>query len=464
MNQLSLADAIIEEKIDLIRSILQSHVDINAIDEYGFTPLIEAAIADNVEIAKLLVNYGANPNQVDMLGGTALHWATENNNLKMAKLLLENRADPNAYNLSGQPLLVMPILRQHQELKKLLLRYGADLAFAQDYINTKLLGHMFELVGTATIIDPKNDFVEVDFEGFFLEVSLGIIADSLAQFQNHFAGRQLRRYMHFFQIIIDVLFRASRLIKFQQYKVNLKKYQAEIQSLIQQEPLIIPIGYEGHAITFIKFGTILVKCDRREDSRLYDNIMIYQVGRPSLLTTEFIAHLMYDKQSDEFINESLPSLLELQPITELKVHAQISGNCSWANVEACIPALFFLLFSKNEDFSQNIDRYKSQSLNFFHQWREWNKDRALQFCIKSFKQVDTIRKACKAEILCAILFQSCGGVSPVDSERAEMILNVIGSSEYEPILRNYVQTYCYEDYSAEGQQFLRLLRNHGYKL
>lgn len=460
----SLADAILEENIDAVKTKLQHGVDINGIDEYGFTPLIESAIADHFEIAKLLVYQGANPNQVDTLGGTALHWATENNNLNIAQLLLENRADPNAYNLTGQPLLVMPVLRQQHNLKKLLIQYGADLTFAQDFINTKLLGHIFELVGTANIIDPKNDFVEVDFEGFFLEVSLGMIADSLAQFKNHFAGRQLRRYMNLFQIIIDVLFRAAQLIKYQQYRVNIEKHQSTIRSLIEQEPLIIPIGYEGHAITLIKFGNILVKCDRREDSRLFDTIMIYQIGRPSLLTTEFIEKLMYEKQSDYFINESLSDVLELKPITELKVHAQISGNCSWANVEACIPALFFLLFSRSEDFSDNITRYKNLALNFFNQWREWNKDRTLQFCIQSFKQADHIRKACKAEILAAILFQSCGGVSPVDAERAESILNVIGTPEYEPILKNYVQSYCYEDYSEEGQRFLRLLRERGYRV
>lgn len=323
---------------------------------------------------------------------------------------------------------------------------------------------MFELVGTADIVDPKNKFVEVDFEGFFLEVSLALIADSLAQFQNHYAGRQLRRYLHLFQLIIDTVFRAARLIKYQQYQIHWQSYQKDIQSLILQEPLIIPIGYEGHAITFVKFGNILVKCDRREESRHVDTITLYQMNRPELLTPTFISELIYEKQTDYFINVELPDFLQLQPLTELKVPAQISGNCSWANVEACVPVLFFLFFSKNEDFSENIPHYKNLALSFFKQWREWNKDRALQFCIQSFQQADSIRKACKAEILAAILFQSCGGVSPLEQERAEMVLRALAIPEYEHIIRNYVQSYCYEDYSEEGQNFLRLLRNNGYNL
>ncbi|HSW93588.1 MAG TPA: ankyrin repeat domain-containing protein [Gammaproteobacteria bacterium] len=464
MKTLSLADAILDENTEAVKAMLSHGVHVNVIDEYGFTPLIEAAIANRLDMATWLIQAGANPKQPDALGGTALHWAAENNNEDMARLFLKNGADPDACNLSGQPVLLMPLLRQQNGMKGLLLRHGASLEFAQDYMNTKLLGHIFELVGTASIIDPKNQFIEVDFEGFFLEVSLGLISDSLDQFKNHFAGRKLRQYIHYFQVVVDTLTRASQLIRYQQYQVDIKRHQDAIQPLIHEEPLVIPVGYEGHAITFIKFGNILVKCDRREDSRLFDPVLIYQMDRPEGCDMSFIQALMYEKQSDSFINDALPHFLALQPIAELNVHAQISGNCSWANVEACIPALFFLLFSGNENFSDEISHYKNLSLKFFNQWREWNKDRALQFCIQRFQQADSVRKACFAETLAAILFQACGGATPSDAERAESILQVIGTPEYEHLIKNYVKIYCYEDYSEEGQRFLRFLRDHGYRV
>ena len=92
--------------------------DVNQIDEYGFTPLIEAAIVDNIEISQLLLDQGADPNQQDVTGGTALQWAAENNNLRLCKLLLEHKANPNAYNFAGQPVLVMPTLRQTNRVTK----------------------------------------------------------------------------------------------------------------------------------------------------------------------------------------------------------------------------------------------------------------------------------------------------------------------------------------------------------
>jgi len=459
----TLADAIIENQVEQVIAYLRYGADLNAVDEYGFTPLIEAAIADNYQLAKLLIDHGANVKLQDMTGGTALHWAAENNNIELTKLLLENGADPNAYTFAGQPVLVMPLLRQQQTLKKLLVKYKANIEFAQDYINAKLLGHMFELVGTADIIDLKNNFVEIDFEGFYLEFSLAIIAEALDQFKNHFAARELRRYTQFSTIIVETINRAARLIKFQQYRVDTKKYITDINHLFQQEPLLIPIGYEGHAITFIKMGNILVKCDRREDSRLYDNVMFYHVGRLEQLTEKFIYQLIYEKQSGDFINTELHKILDLQPITQIKVAAQISGNCSWANVEACIPAIFFLLFSQYQDFQENMSRYKNIALNYFQKWREWNKDRALNFCIQRFKEADSLRKACKGELLAAILYQSCHENNPDDMNRIESILEVLNTTQYKYILQNYVKTYCYEDMSEEGVRFLQMLKNHGYQ-
>jgi hypothetical protein len=457
---LSLADKIMEENIAQIQDILRYGVNLNQIDEYGFTPLIEAAIADNFEIARLLIEYGADVNMQDVTGAVPLHWAAENNNYMLCELLLEKGANPNAYNLAGQPVLVMPVLRQQRPLKKLLQSAGANLDFANDFINTKFLGHLFELVGTANIVDPYNQYVEVDFEGFFLEITLGLIAESLSEFKVNFAGRSLRQYKIFSEIIIEVLRRAEQLMKFQQYQVDLSKHESDVNELLAQEPTIIPVGYEGHAITFIKYGNILVKCDRREESRLYDNVVFYQIKNTSVMNLEFLKNLIYEKQTFEFINQELPTIVNLEPITELKIAAQISGNCSWANVEACVPVLYFLLFSRNADFQEKISRYKNLALDFFHQWREWNKDRALNFCIQSFQEADSIRKACKAEILAAVLFQGYQDDSVRNQARAEKILSVLANSKYNYILQSYIKSYYYEDQSAEGRHFMQLVKSY----
>lgn len=456
---MSLADAIIRQDVHAIEQMLR-HEDINGLDEYGFTPLIEAAIIDSLQMTKLLLQKGADANGKDVTGATALHWAVENNNLALCELLLKNDADPNSYNLAGQPVLVMPTLRRQPELKRLLLSFGADQVFTDDYINTKLLGHMFELVGNVDIVTPANQYVDVDFEGFFLEVTLGLVADSLYHFQNHFAARQLKRYSTISKSIVSMMQRATRLIKFQQYQVNLAKHMQEIDELVMQDPCIIPVGYEGHAITFIRFGELWIKCDRREDSRLYDNVMIYQINNIKALTPNLIKSLVYVKQSHDFINHELDRLLGLTPITEIKVEAQISGNCSWANVEATIPALFFLILMQTNQDEKSAHYFKTLSLSYFHRWREWNKDRALHLCIESFNNGDAIRRASKAEILAAILFQSCQRMGPNDRKRSEEILSVLIGSKYEYVLRNYLQVYFYQSNTDEGRRFYELMKEN----
>src|SRR6202035_4125638 len=102
------------------------------------------------------------------------------------------------------------------------------------------------------------------------------------------------------------------------------------------------------------YGNIWAKCDRREDSRLYDNIMFYQIRHRDQMTVDFVKSLIYEKQSGEFINHEIDQILGLVPITELKIEAQISGNCSWANVEACIPAIFFMVLMQMDPTSQNM--------------------------------------------------------------------------------------------------------------
>jgi hypothetical protein len=317
-------------------------------------------------------------------------------------------------------------------------------------------------VGHGTIVDPHNNIVEVNFEGFFLEITLGIIYDALVQFQHHFAGRQMRRYAGLATLIANIIRNSERLARFQQYRVDIRKHMKTIDGLLKEKPLMLPVAYEGHAITFIQLGDIWVKCDRREDSRLFDHIVFSKVNRPDRLTNDFYKSMLYVGQSDVFVNQELDNYLGLTPITELKIEAQISGNCSWANVEATIPSLFFLLLSHVDTDASNMEKNKAQALHFFHSWRDWNKKRALDFCIQRFHEGDSIRKACNAEILAAILFQRCNINDTADTTRIETILRVLLNSKYDYLLRNYLHTFYFQRPTEQGKRFYDLLKHYGF--
>jgi hypothetical protein len=250
---MSLANTIIYGEKEHVLHALQQGADPNEVDEYGYRPLVEAGIANKTDIARLLLEHGAQVDQEDSTGRTTLHWAVENNNAKLCDLLLSKGANPNHYTRSSQSVLVTPLLRNEAKVKNVLYSYGADLNFALDYINTKLLGHRFELMGSADIVNPKGKFIEVDFEGFFLEFTVSIILHSLNRYRNNFAARNMRRYFKFVRVLINAFETAAELIHYQQYLTNLEQHSDRIDQLLLQELLIIPVAHRGHAITFVSF-------------------------------------------------------------------------------------------------------------------------------------------------------------------------------------------------------------------
>lgn len=454
----SFADAILFSPIEVVANQLQHVRNLNAIDEYGFTPLIEAIIAGRLDVGELLLQHGADVHEPDLTLSTPLHWAVENNHAGFVKLLLAHKADPNTYNAAHQPVLVKALLRDQHIIKKLLYQQGADLNFGQDYINTKLLGHRFELREQVDIVDTRGKFIELEFAGFFLEFTLGIIYYSLRQFMNNFAARAYRPYFQYLKNILEALSNANQIVHYQQYLLNFEQYDHQIKNFLHHDPLIIPIGYEGHAICFVKCGNWLAKCDRGENSKQEGSVVIYEMNNPAALTPELIKNLIFKKQNEDIIHRRLNEFLGLRKIAELPVRAQVVGNCAWANVEATIPVLFFMNMLRAPDFHET-DQTLDIALNFYDSWQTWDKDIALNECIQSFWLASPARKASKAALLAAVLFQTCTKDDEVNQSRAKRILQVLTVREYRYILKSYLKIYKKKYGTAQGQKLVNWLRD-----
>lgn len=449
---MSISDTIIYGSATEVALKLKQDPTVNFIDEYGFTPLIQTAIMNDVDKGELLLDHGADANLRDLTGGSALHWTAENNNTDFSRLLLAYQADPNAYTLGSEPVLVKPMLRQQKNLCQLLIEAGASIDFMNDYINTKLLGHRFELAGYADIVNHREQFVELDFEGFILEFTIGIILNSLEDYRANFSARHLRHLFDSIGQLISVFAVAAQLIRFQHYQVDWSAQAATLDALMDEPILIIPVAYEGHAISFVKYKNFLAKCDRSQNDLFIDNVVIFQVRRPQILTKEFIKQIMYKRQTKHFVDVELPHLLGLKPVKKLMIGSQISGNCSWANIESCVPVIWFLL-SENQDTED-----ARQALSFYYQWLEWDKSRALHFCVQSFETASPARRASKASVLAAILFQRCSADVQIDIERAEKIIPILKTPGYEYILKSYIEIYCHRNPSPAGENLQKLLR------
>ncbi|MFM8453895.1 MAG: ankyrin repeat domain-containing protein [Gammaproteobacteria bacterium] len=457
---MSLSDAILEGRFKDVQLLLGQGADVNEQDPYGYTPLIESIIVDNFEMLRYLVKAGADVNAEDITGATALQWACDFSQLPMAEILLEKGADPNHYTADGLPILVYPLLRKQTALVELLLKKGASLELAQDYIETKLLAHRFELRGSAELVNTRGEFFEIDIEGFFLEFTLGLITDSLKQYleknnQNEFPSLSVLS-----QKIARSLDNASQLMQ-RKYARRKQNEILKITDLIKIDLLVLPISYQGHAITFVKYGNLFAKCDRGVN-KITDTVVIYQIKKPELWTESFIVELLTENKTEFFIHTELKSILQLKPIVTLPSRYQITGNCSWANVEASVPAsLFMLLYASTQQNPHGVQALKKQIMKFYSHWVEWERDRALEKFIADFNQISKPRQAARVALLAALVLQRGTQLKTLDIARTKKIMPVLVLPEYAYVLDSYIKVYAHPQAGKLGKNFLKLLQAVG---
>jgi hypothetical protein len=435
---------------------LQAGESLDDIDEYGFTPLIETVIARRPSVAEALVKRGVLVNKPDILGRTPLHWAVDQGDVPFVRFLLSQGADPNAYDLNGLSVLVYPVLRGQNELKHLLYQYGARLDFALDFICGKLIGHRFELRGDADIVNAAGEFIELDYEGFILEFTVAVVKDSLRRFTSSYSTRHLRHQFPYVYAILDGFVVAAELLKFQHQVVLTDKHWERIGHLLKAPMLILPAASRGHAMCFVRYGSWWAKIDRGENSLKEGSVNIYHMTKPEALTVNFIHNFLYKRQPRSYFHKTINAQLGLKPAFQLPVSPQISGNCSWANVQAVIPVAYAL-----QQLNTNTSFSPDEAMDFFKTWTTWDQDRAVDDGIQRFYLADKVRRASLAGMLGAVLFHACDASNPQHLLWAEKILPILTLPDYYYILHSYLKHYCEKRLTRRGNNFLKLLDDCG---
>jgi ankyrin repeat protein len=120
--------AVLNNELDLVRSLLKKNADIHARTRYGITPIYLAAQNGSAEVMKALLQAGANANEQYREGETVLHTAARTGNYDTVELLLKAGAQADAREQwHGQTPLMWAMAQKHIELLPLLLEYGADV-------------------------------------------------------------------------------------------------------------------------------------------------------------------------------------------------------------------------------------------------------------------------------------------------------------------------------------------------
>ncbi len=291
----------------------------------------------------MLFEFGARANFCDLIGQTPLHFAALADRVDIARDLLAYKADPNLYNVAGQSALVFPLIRHQTAMRDTLLASGASDVFALDYVNTKLLGHRFELQGKTDIVDPAGRFYEIEFEGFFIDFTLAVLLNSVFSYHTGLKKDLTPNQNEACESLVQALHGAIQLYQYQRFNVDVAQRAAEIDPILKAPLLILPLMVEGHAVVFIRYRDLWIRCDRGAYGKQHGTVIIHRARQAaSFFHPNFFKKLLYERQDPRFIDERLPELLGLEVVYRLPVPPQAVGNCSWANVEALLPAFLFL--------------------------------------------------------------------------------------------------------------------------
>ena len=304
----------------------------------------------------------------------------------------------------------------------------------------------------------KGEFVELDYEGFMLEFTVAVIKDSLRRFTSSYSTRHLRDHFPYIYLVMEAFSVAAELLKLQHNPQLNENDRAMLAHLVQTPMLILPAASRGHAIGFIRHNQFWAKIDRGENSLSEGTVNIYQITRPEMINVKFLQEFLYKKQDRNYFHQTINRKLGLVPIAKMPISAQITGNCSWANMQAIVP----VAYAMQQFSSVSSAQFTSDTaIELYDTWVEWDKDRALDECIHRFYLANPVRKASFAAMLGAVLFQACDYGDPHHVERAEKILTILTLPNYYYILQSYLDAYCVQRLTRRGNNLLKLLDDCG---
>jgi ankyrin repeat protein len=138
-------------RIDVVRELLASGVDVDEKDHKGCTALVFAASYGHQEVAKALLTAGAKVDEKARNDITPLKFAVFMNHQEMVKLLLAAGARVDEKGKYGGTALLMAAKDGLQEIVKSLLAAGADL-----FIKSPQSEAAFEIIQKSAKFTPDQ--------------------------------------------------------------------------------------------------------------------------------------------------------------------------------------------------------------------------------------------------------------------------------------------------------------------
>jgi ankyrin repeat protein len=111
---------------EICEALIKAGYNVNAVDDFGHTPLFTAITHGNYEVCGVLLNLGADVNHQDRNLNTPMHKAIAENNLDIMKLLIRFEANINQYNKYMETPLKLAAQEERLELCRYLIDNGGE--------------------------------------------------------------------------------------------------------------------------------------------------------------------------------------------------------------------------------------------------------------------------------------------------------------------------------------------------
>lgn len=138
MNKLLLKACENGQKGVVLAFLKKDGIDVNAVDEIGFSPLHYSCKKGYKDIVKLLLEKDADATLISNQSITPLHMAMIPGNKEIVQMLVDAGADVNATDKEGKTPLIYGIEAKKVEAVKFLIGLGADVSIMDNKNNTAL--------------------------------------------------------------------------------------------------------------------------------------------------------------------------------------------------------------------------------------------------------------------------------------------------------------------------------------
>ena len=352
--------------VTLVKFLLDHGADVNMTSKWQETPLFVALQNDDESLVLLLLASGANPyfpdprvslfDWKDPHGETPLLRAIAYGNRDYAQFLIDQGADIHVKDKLGTPAIWRAKFGSSLEL--VYPEEKIDYLELEDFELVKLISNSW----TIREIEGKN-YGRHWYSSFPMMSEL---------FKKFYLSEEVNLSQEEYQSLQSILDKSLNTVT--------SKKEEIVQSLLQDEPLVVQTGWGGHAISLIFWKDYYIVSNRGEFAQ--PNSMTAHKIRRHLLKSnaddvaELLStvHTIHPEKGLKIFYQTIPDLLGFDPEEKSKLSDEIHklvqqpqkmDNCWWVSPKTSVLGIFALKKLESVDFRNRALVFQEREEAYF---------------------------------------------------------------------------------------------------